>query len=463
MSVITRGVKNTFRNTLRTIGFSVIIAISLGLAFSMLLANEAVRESDKKLREDIGANLLVHPVGSPGGSDTQTKFTDADAKKLAALPNVREVVKIISTTAQHPSEIEQNKKIKKENEEKANKNKDKNTSTFSQDSGDAFKTSLHSAVDEEQLKKNAFGSFTPMIPPVTIEGSTSNIDMQGNKIKPIEGRSLNPQQKNEAMIGEALAKKNNLTVGSTFTINTTTFTVVGIYTSGTISGDSRVLASFETVRTLLGGKDEIPVLLVTANSLESLESVKKDILTATNNGADVQSLQQEAVRLAAGLRSIQTISFATLVIALAAGTLTILLTMLLIVRERTKEIGVLKALGATNTKIVGQFMAESTVLTLIGAVIGMGFAMLSSNMILKALVSGNVEKEGASNSGGAVSLIDKPVQAAQDMAQQITTFVDWQFIVYGLGIAFGIALIATLIPALLIAKVRPAQIMRGDS
>lgn len=462
MSVIIRGVKNTFRNSLRTIGFSIIIAISMGLAFSMLLANQAVRDRGEKLREDIGASLLVYPIGSGGQSNQLRTFTDTDADKLAKLEHVKAVIKTTSTVAQHPDEVKENKEIKKKNQE----NNGKDGMFLSQGGEDNEKTpeiSLRSAVDSERLQRNTRGSFIQPIAPVTVEGSTGNVDMQGHKLKPSEGRALTAQDTTNAMIGASLAQKNGLKLGDTFTLADQTFTIVGIFDAGTTLGNNRVILPFESVRNLLDAKDEVPVMLIVADSLDNLESIKVAAKAAMENAADVMPLQEEAVQLAASLKSIETISLITLVVALAAGTLTILLTMLLVVRERVKEIGVLKALGATNTKIVGQFLTEAAMLTFIGALVGLVFAAAAGNQILQALISSNTQQAASTRTGGTTSALAEPVQSAQELASQITTFIDWHLLVYGLGVALAIAVVATAIPAFLIAKVRPAQIMRGDS
>ncbi len=456
MSVIVRGIKNTFRNTLRTIGFSVIIAISLGLAFSMALAHQTVKASDKKIRENIGASLLVLPLGS---AESTALLSDSDTDKLAKLANVRELVKITTMAAQRPDEAEINEKIKKENDEK-----NKNAFTVSSENTTSLpKTNLHSAIGQDQLKTDSQVPFKPSIPAIIIEGTTANTDSRGNKIVAVEGRSLDAHRPDDVMVGKALAKKNNLGVGGTLTIADKTFKIVGIFDTGTPTGDNRILAPFETVRTLKGDKKQVPIVVLVANSLEALAKLKSDTSAAMHNQVDVQVLQQDAAQIASGLKSVASISLITLVVALAAGGLTILLTMLLVVRERTKEIGVLKALGATNTKVVAQFMVEATVLTLIGAGIGLVFAVLASNSILGALLSGNIKQPGGVNPGGASAVYEQPVELARQVTEQITTYIDWHSIVYGLIATLGIALIATILPAFFVAKVRPAQIMRGDS
>lgn len=459
MGVITRGIKNTFRNKIRTASFSVIIAISLGLAFSMSLANKAVDESNKKLRNDVGANLLVFPIGS---LDSEPSFTNADADKIAKLPSVKQVIKTGAIVVQHPGEVEKNKEIDKQNSAR----KDKKIETFSS-SSEGFNlpsTSLRSAIDEKELNKSPNPlPFTPTIPGVVVEGSTANTDARGNKIKPTEGNPLDANKPYEVLVGKTLAEKNNLKIGSTFTVKDKTFKVAGIFDAGVVFENNRVIAPFATVDALNGNKDKLSSLLVAAWSLETLDTTKKDILKAMNDRADVQPVQQEAMQVAAGLQSIASISFITLVVALIAAGLIILLTMLLVVRERTKEIGVLKAIGATNFKIVSQFMAEAMVLNIIGAIIGLAIAALASNILLDTLIASNIRAESAIAQGVSSLTPEQPINAAQQLVQNITTFVDWQFIAFGLAVALGISLVATIIPAFLIAKVRPAQIMRGDS
>ena len=459
MGVITRGIKNTFRNKIRTISFSVIIAVSLGLAFSMSLANKAVDESNKKLRDDVGASLFVFPIGSLG---SEMSFTNADADKIAKLRSVKEVIKTNTIVAQHPEEVEKNKKIDKQNSEK--KNSKYETFSSSNEGSDPTSTSLFSAISEKDLSTTTHPlPFTPTIPGIAIEGSTASIDARGNKISPTDGRLPDASKLDEALVGKTLAEKNNLKIGSTFTIKDRTFKVVGVFDSGSIFENNRVIVSFIAMSTLSDTKDKLSSLIATAWSLETLDATKKDILKAMGDLVDVQPMQQEALQVANGLKSIATISFITLIVALIAAGLIILLTMLLVVRERTKEIGILKAIGATNFKIVSQFMIEALVLNSIGALVGLVIAALASNVLLDTLIAGNVRAESALPQGVTSLSPEPPVNTAQQLVQGIAIFVDWQFIVFGLVVALGIALIATIIPAFLIAKVRPAQIMRGDS
>ena len=74
---------------------------------------------------------------------------------------------------------------------------------------------------------------------------------------------------------------------------------------------------------------------------------------------------------------------------LVAGSVIIFLSMLMIVRERRREIGVLKAIGSSNAKISWQFVSEALTLTGMAAVVGVIGGIILSNPVLDALVSGS--------------------------------------------------------------------------
>src|ERR1019366_4216802 len=89
----------------------------------------------------------------------------------------------------------------------------------------------------------------------------------------------------------------------------------------------------------------------------------------------------------APLNSVKDISTYTLFGAVIGAAIILLLSMLMIVRERRREVGVLKALGAPNRSIIGQFIAESTTFPVLGAVVGLALGIVLSSPITSALVS----------------------------------------------------------------------------
>lgn len=453
MGAITRGIRNTFRNPLRTLGFAVIIAVSMALAFSMLLAYKAVGERGNQLKRQIGTNARVLPIGADF-SMSSTPFTDQDAEKLSRLPNVTAVTKHLTFVAQSQQEQDAAKKAASESGQMI-------------ESGGEFKTtSLSSALDWSDLGESPHKKTKSPPIPIGIEGPSSDITLEGRPIQIVQGKPLDQTSTGDAVIGKTLAEKNKLSIGSTFTIDKKTFKVAGIFDSETPTSNNSVMIPFAAAGEILG-KKEIVQLTVTASSIETLDAVIADVKkTLGEKRVDVMTQQPEAAKIVASLKNIQNISIVTVFIALGTCDLIIMLTMVLVVRERKKEIGTLKALGATNVKVVNQFVSEALTLTLISTLIGMGVAALTSNSILQGLVSAQVQ-DGSQNpgmaSGGMVQQIGGPAApSTQELVQGISALIDWQFILLGFGIAIVIALLAAAIPAFVIAKVRPAQVLRSN-
>lgn len=452
MSAVTRGVRNTFRNPLRTLGFAIIIAVSMALAFSMLLAYQAVGERSNQLKRQMGTNARVLSVGADFSMNS-VPFTEQDAEKLSRLPNVSAVIKHLSFAAQSQQEQDAAKKATE-------------SGHMIESSGEFKTTSLASALDwgdmGEPSKK--MKSLPPL--PISVEGTSGNATLEGQPIRIVQGKPLDQASANDALVGKALAEKNKLSIGSTFTIEKKVFKVAGIFDGGTPTSNNSVMIPFAVAGEMLGKKD-IVQLTVTASSIETLDGVIAEVKkTLGEKRVDVITQQPEAAKIVASLKNIQSISIATVFIALGTCGLIIMLTMVLIVRERKKEIGTLKALGATNLKVVTQFVSEALTLTLIGTLIGMGVAALTSNSILQGLVSAQVQDNSQNNGafgGVMVQQIGGPATpSAQELVQGISALIDWQFVLYGFGIAIVIALLAAAVPTFIIAKVRPAQVLRSN-
>jgi putative ABC transport system permease protein len=134
--------------------------------------------------------------------------------------------------------------------------------------------------------------------------------------------------------------------------------------------------------------------------------------------------------------------------------------MIMIVRERRREIGVIKAIGASNVRIMIQFMVEAATLTTLGAIIGIGLGFIAGNPITKLLVTNSTNNVGpgsfaVSGGRGAFGGFHRSFNA-------IHAVVGWDILLYGLGAALIIAILGSALASLFIAKVRPAEVMRAE-
>ena len=173
------------------------------------------------------------------------------------------------------------------------------------------------------------------------------------------------------------------------------------------------------------------------------------------------------------MQNIKTISLYSLIGSLVAGAVIILLTMVMIVRERRREIGVLKAIGASNGIIVSQFVVESLVLTLMSSVLGIILGLALSNPILNVLVNnsqsstqsvtGGGGRGFGGGAGGAIARFGGNFAGgARNALTSLHAVVGTNIILYGLLAAVAIAIIGSAIPAFAIAKIRPAEVMRSE-
>lgn len=154
------------------------------------------------------------------------------------------------------------------------------------------------------------------------------------------------------------------------------------------SSDDIVYIPTET-GTVLVGKNEIFRILVQVNESSNISSVQKELqesIKKNHDGAeDFSVLTQED--LLSTFNSILDI-LTTFVVAIAAislivGGIGIMNIMLVTVTERTREIGIRKAMGATFGNIMGQFMTEAIIISLMGGLLGLGFSYIAGFAIQK--------------------------------------------------------------------------------
>ena len=140
--------------------------------------------------------------------------------------------------------------------------------------------------------------------------------------------------------------------------------------------------------------------------------------------------------------------------------------MVMIVRERRREIGVIKAIGGSNFKVIAQFMSEAMTLTIVGAVIGLAIGIAASGPMTQSLVKSSADNpqaprmvSGGPAGGGGPRINFSPVQ---NSINQVTGTLTPQTFAIAIGITFLIAIIGSAVPAWLIARVRPAEVLRTE-
>jgi putative ABC transport system permease protein len=222
-----------------------------------------------------------------------------------------------------------------------------------------------------------------------------------------EGESFNEDDvttaANVAVIGETVRK--NLfgpvdPVGQTININNIPFRVVGVLSPKGTSGfgqdqDDIILVPITTLQKKITGQDWLRWIMVSAVSREASYTAQQEIASLlrdrhrirsgqdddffVRNLADVAELADQQARLFTMLLA----SIAS--ISLLVGGIGIMNIMLVSVTERTREIGIRMAIGATEEDVQQQFLIEAVVLSLSGGAIGIGLGLMSSYLITQTL------------------------------------------------------------------------------
>lgn len=237
---------------------------------------------------------------------------------------------------------------------------------------------------DEEMKSVNLG-----VPPMVTAGDFREQGLEKFKIYYSSGRALEEEDRGKAVVGSDLVKRLDAKVGNTITVRNHQFEVVGIMEPTLTAPDSSVTVSLADLQEIF--YETLPPLMKSsANKYELATSivvyaksgVDPDQLAEKINNeikgvkADGPSVFQESV--AEPMKPFKAVIFGVALISLIVGGLSIINTMTMSVSERTREIGIRKAIGASEGKIIRQFLAESAIIGLLGGVLGLliGWALI---------------------------------------------------------------------------------------
>lgn len=198
------------------------------------------------------------------------------------------------------------------------------------------------------------------------------IDPEGSKLADIsmkEGRIFEDNS-SEVILGEIYADDNNYSVGDSIKINGEDFEIVGIYETRDQSMAGGVFTSISKVGELMDDKDSISNIYVKVEKGQDPQTVADRIDAEYGDNITTVTSVMEMTQMADMLNMLQASTWAISLLAIVVGGLGIINTMLMSVFERTREIGVLKAVGWSNRKILTMIVGESLVITIVSAIIG---------------------------------------------------------------------------------------------
>jgi len=176
---------------------------------------------------------------------------------------------------------------------------------------------------------------------------------------------------NEIIIGKSAAERSNKTIGDTISISNQTFKVVGIYETGNFQDDGGIVMSLDKLQNLTNNTGEVSLILVKASNGADSDELATAIQEQYPDELTTSSSLSGMDRMNQGLDVINTAVWAISLVAILVGGIIVVITMLKAVSERTREIGVLRAIGWTRQRIIKMIIGESILLSLIAIVVGL--------------------------------------------------------------------------------------------
>lgn len=269
------------------------------------------------------------------------------------------------------------------------------------------------------------------------------------------GRFLGPSDYNVVIVGSRIAKdtfKQPLTLNRMITIEDKAFKIVGILKeSGGFGGDdNKIIMPIKAARDTLEdvGSDEFDSIILKAANTDAVDQIMEDAdkklmisrhLSEREKDFSISSAKSMQETMSDITQTMTLFLGAIAAVSLLVGAVGIANTMFTSVLEKTKEIGIMKSIGAKNSDIMMIFLLNSAIVGLIGGLLGICLGTgISSLLPLLGMRMMGMGREG------------------------MTTVVTPMLLIFALLISIGIGMAAGVIPAYRASKLKPVDALRYE-
>jgi putative ABC transport system permease protein len=316
--------------------------------------------------------------------------------------------------------------------------------------------------------KNSRGNFGSAGEQMSRNGKTATYSLNGdypigNKIsekKLIYGRYLNDadvsQNKNVAVIGEEVyknffdSKKNENPIGKSINVKGIFFNVIGVFRvkrGGGMDNDQTVFIPLSTFTKIYNDGDNVDVFAIVSKPNADVNDVedkvkselkkKNKVSPEDTNAFGSFNLGKEFKKLTGFLTGMQLLTIIVGTLTILAGIIAISNILLITVKERTKEIGIRRALGAKPSEVRNQILLESVVITLSSGLLGFIFGIF-------------------------VLMIFNMLTQNQDDFPFYNPTVNYSNVFSAMTVMVVLGLIIGMIPAQRAVKIRPIEALRSE-
>lgn len=434
-----RGIRNVWRSKVRTITVTLLIALAMCLSITMMAINSAVDSQLGTIEASVGTQVEVRPAGTFGSFGRGEPLSDAILKGMDQIPNIVEIAPVV--------------------------------------------VYQYMQRQESGTREGMAAAMRNRMAVMGIQPGQALRIMGGGEAEILDGRNFTAQDSDlhVIIVGQTYAEERELAVGNMVVLGEDSFEIIGISLAGNRFGDTSVFLPLTTAQRVLDMEGQLTQVYVTVDSLPNLSKAVAALSTHVGDQADVVSQGDATLqRVTQSMDLVRGTTGTGLWLALGTCGLVIFFTMVLIIRERQREIGVLKAIGSSNFDLLSGFAWESLALAALGAVIGiLLFTTLGQSIAGRVMAqtittpgSGIAERfpgmaQGMLGGGGGqgadrASRFMMQGGFLQSQLGDINVSLSLGLLGRSLVAALGLGLLGGLLPALYALRLKPAEVLRND-
>jgi ABC-type lipoprotein release transport system permease subunit len=429
METVIRGARNVKRKPVRSIGVIVIIGFSLAIFLTSSIVASSIEAQATVLEDSLGRKVII--TSSDASFDSSASI-DED---ILSLTNNISAIESVQT----------------------------------------FVTDIdRSGINELLAQGGSLRDPDALRAAVRfISGQNLSSELEGfvsEELVLVDGRMLNDSDidSNNVLLGVNSALAKGILVGDSIQLNGSSLNVVGLISGDVFQTNATILMSVETAQIITGtsGFDKI---ILTIESIELVNDVMNILQTEYGDELTIQTAsEQEGDDIAQSIEKIGGNADLGAIAALFASMLVVGFIMVIITKERVNEIGVLKAIGLPNSKIVTQFLSESIFMASLGFVVCILITLVAGPMIQTMLIESGSDDSSSSEQGSSPQfqpgqiLNPTPESSSMDSITSLEFSVDARSIVSSLVLTILIGIIGALYPIMGALKMQPAQALRYE-